>query len=245
METSFYEEYRELQRRHWWFLGRRRIVERILDTYGPPPGLLPVLDFGCGPGTFLPSLAKHGPVHGVDGDPEAVRICQRDGFADVSHVPATAPLAFEDGTFGLAVALDVIEHIEDDLQALRELRRVMRRGGTLLVTVPAFPLLWGDQDEISHHFRRYRRRQLLDRLRAAGFDPVVSSYFNTALFPAVAAVRLGRRVLRPPTAEHSDFEVGPAWINRPLTKLFASEAPLATHGVLPFGVSLLAVSRAA
>ena len=94
--------------------------------------------------------------------------------------------------------LDVIEHVDDDVAALRELRRVLCPGGRLLVAVPAFMFLWGKQDEVSHHRRRYTAGSLRAALAGAGFAVDRTSYFNTLLFPPVAAVRLGRRLLRRP-----------------------------------------------
>ena len=244
MERAFYETYFALEGRHWWFQGRRAIFLRLLEArLRPHARPLEILDFGCGTGALLPYLERFGNVRGVDGDREAVAFSRRRGRGDVLTVCDGAPLPFADATFDLVTTLDVIEHIRDDVAALRELRRVMRSGALLLVAVPAFMSLWGDQDEISHHHRRYTDATLRAALQAAGFVVERSSYFNMWLFAPIAAVRIARRLVRPPSAERTDFAVGPAVLNAALSRLFASEAGLVSRTRLPFGSSLLALAR--
>jgi SAM-dependent methyltransferase len=244
MEEGFYPAYYELEGRHWWFVGRRRIFLRLLEQQFPP-GVRPIelLDFGCGTGAFLEHLERFGSVSAVDSDASAVEFCHRRGRAEVRLVPPGERLPFADEAFDLVTALDVIEHIDDDVGALAELRRVLRPGGRLLAAVPAFMCLWGKQDEVSHHRRRYTARTLRGALGDAGFAVDRTSYFNTVLFPPVAAVRLGRRLLRRPGTAQSDFELGPAAFNRALGAVFGAEAGLLARRDLPFGVSLLGLAR--
>ena len=244
MEPDFYPAYFRLEERHWWFVGRRAILVRVLERHvGQRTRPLDVLDFGCGTGAFLTVLGRFGPVSAVDGDEAAVSFCRRRGHGEVRHVPAGTPLPFADGSVDLVTSLDVVEHIEDDVGALRELHRVLRPGGLLLVAVPAFMFLWGDQDEISHHVRRYTDASLRRSLHDAGFVVERSSYFNTWLFAPIAALRLARRLIRSPSAQRTDFDVGPAWLNGALAWLLASEAGVVSRTRLPFGVSLLAIAR--
>ncbi|MDX6681713.1 MAG: hypothetical protein QOG94_1752 [Solirubrobacteraceae bacterium] len=244
MEPDFYPAYFRLEERHWWFVGRRAILLRVLEQHvGRSARPVDVLDFGCGTGAWLTLLQRFGPVRAVDGDEAAVSFCRQRGHTDVRHVPAGAPLPFADESFDLVTSLDVVEHIEDEDGALRELHRVMRPGGLLLVAVPAFMFLWGDQDEISRHVRRYTDASLRRALRRAGFVVERSSYFNTWLFAPIAALRVARRLIRSPSAQKTDFDVGPAWLNGVLARLLASEAAVVGRCGLPFGVSLLAVAR--
>jgi putative flippase GtrA len=138
--------------------------------------------------------------------------------------PPGAPLPFADGAFDLVTTLDVLEHIDDDVAALAEVRRVLRPRGLLLAAVPAFMFLWGKQDEVSHHQRRYTARTLRRALGEAGFEVDRTSYFNTVLFPPIALVRLGRRLLGRPGARQSDFELGPARLNGLLGAVLGAEA---------------------
>jgi SAM-dependent methyltransferase len=244
MDEDFYPAYYELEGRHWWFLGRRRLFLRLLERDFPPAARpVEVLDFGCGTGAFLEHLERFGPVSAVDSDERAVAFCHARGRDEVQLVPPGAPLPFADDAFDLVTTLDVIEHIDDDVGALAELRRVLKPGGQALVAVPAFMFLWGKQDEVSHHRRRYTARSLRRALEAAGFAVDRTSYFNTILFAPIAAVRLGRRLLRRPGSAQSDFELGPAALNRALGAVFGAEAGLVARRDLPFGVSLLALAR--
>jgi SAM-dependent methyltransferase len=242
METEFYAEYSELEGRHWWFVGRRQILLRTIERWTTLRDGA-VLDFGCGTGGMLPHLERFGDVSGVDGDEQAVAFCHQRGREEVRYLPPGHPLPFADAAFDLVTSFDVLEHIEDDVAALRELTRVVSPGGRVALAVPAFPLLWGDQDVISHHFRRYRWPQLRDRLVAAGLVPLHHSYFNVVLFLPIAAIRVGRRALRPPRADRTDFRLGPPALNGLLMRVFAAEAPLVARWSLPFGVSLLAIAE--
>jgi SAM-dependent methyltransferase len=244
MDEDFFPAYFELEGRHWWFLGRRKLFLRVLEDRIPVEDRpVQVLDFGCGTGAFLEDLGRFGQVRGVDADPTAVSFCHTRGRAEVIHAPPGVALPFSDGTFDLVTTLDVIEHIDDDVAALVELRRVLRPGGTLLVAVPAFMFLWGKQDEVSHHHRRYTSRTLRRALARAGFAIERVSYFNTVLFAPIAAVRLGRRLLRKPGSAQSDFDFGPTLLNRPLGAVLGAEAGVVARWSLPFGVSVLALAK--
>lgn len=246
MHKAFYAEYFQIEDRHWWFIGRRQIFLTVLDKYLPlstPGAERRVLDVGCGTGTMLGYLARYGRAEGIDADKEAVRFCHERGVRDVHHVPAL-PLPFDDATFDLVTAFDVLEHINDDRGMLFELERVLRPAGTLFVSVPAYQFLWGAQDEISLHERRYVAGQLRERIVRAGFVARRLSYFNTFLFPIVAGVRLARPY-RPGTSKlKSDFTLTkPGLSNTLLARLFALEAPLLARADLPFGVSILALAH--
>jgi SAM-dependent methyltransferase len=243
MHKEFYAEYYEIEDKHWWFVGRRRVLLAVLDRYLKPGKSNRILDVGCGTGTMLGYLSRYGHAQGIDADEQAVRFCLERGVRDVQQVTASI-LPFEDGTFDLVTILDVLEHIDDDAGTLRELHRVLRPGGLLLVSVPAYRFLWGPQDEISNHKRRYVAGTLRGRLVEAGFRVRSLSYFNTILFPVVAAIRLLRPYRPGSPGLKSDFTMtrpGPA--NTLLGYLFALEAPIVWRWNLPFGVSILALAQ--
>jgi SAM-dependent methyltransferase len=225
---------------HWWFVGRRRILLQVLDRYVGRGGALRILDVGCGTGTMLSHLAAFGKAQ------EAVGYCRERGLVDVSLGEA-ANLPFPDLSFDLVTALDVVEHLDDDVSALREMGRVLRPGGHLLVTVPAHRFMWGDQDEVNMHKRRYVAGELRERLTSTGFEVLRVSYINAFLFPPIATVRLVRRLqrrLQPATAAKSDFRFpAPRPLNFLLAALFGAEAPIVRRVNIPFGVSILALAR--
>jgi SAM-dependent methyltransferase len=244
MDENFYAEYFEIEDRHWWFLGRRELILRMLSAHLPPTGggVRRLLDVGTGTGALLRHLERFGEVHAVDVDAEAVRFSHLRGATGVRLYGGTT-LPFDDGSFDVVTALDVIEHVADDAAVIAEMHRVLRPGGILLIMVPAFPFLWGRQDEISHHYRRYLRTGLGERVGQAGFQVNRLSYFNTLLFAPIAFVRLARRYTGAEVVS-SDFEMtseGPA--NRLLARVFAAEARFVARWNLPFGVSLVLVGR--
>ncbi len=245
MHKEFYAEYFKIEDKHWWFVGRRRIFLDVLDKYLTRPSNVRqrrILDMGCGTGTMLKYLSRYGQAEGIDADEDAVSFCHERGITQVQQV-SSFPLPFEDDTFDLVTALDVIEHIEDDLGTLRELKRVLRPGGMLLVSVPAYRFLWGAQDEISNHKRRYVAPDMRARLLDAGFKVRRLSYFNTYLFPIIAAVRLIRPYRSGSSELKSDFTMTKAGLsNTLLGHLFGMEAPLITRLNLPFGVSILGLA---
>jgi len=249
VNRDYYAEYFRIEDKHWWFVGRRELFLRTLDialaggrTPGAP-GARQLLDVGCGTGTMLTYLQRYGEPTGLDMDAEAVGYCHERGLQRVTQIFAP-PWPLEDAVFDVVTALDVLEHADDDLGLLREIRRVSRPGALIMVSVPAYRFLWGPQDEISHHKRRYRARQLGDVMARAGLVPERLSYFNSLLFPPIAAIRLLRRVLPSPRELKSDFNVAVnPLLNRTLAWVFSQERLIVPRAALPFGVSILAVAR--
>ncbi|MBO2462651.1 class I SAM-dependent methyltransferase [Actinomadura violacea] len=256
METPIYHQLAAVESSHWWFQGRRRIVATMLRDYladhraSGVPGLR-VLDVGSGMGEMVDMLRAFGRVTAMDSSEHAIEYLRQRHPTGVSARRGLVPddLA-EDEEFDLVTAFDVVEHIDDDVAALRGFRRVLAPGGRLVLTVPAFPVLWSHHDVYAGHVRRYRRHHLRDLLRqAGGFQADRIAYFNSLLFlPAFAARtagRLRRRVV-PREAERVDPHLAlPApRTNRLLYGVFASEARMLPHVDPPFGVSLIALCRA-
>jgi SAM-dependent methyltransferase len=243
MERSLYEEHALLERDHWWFVGRRAILETILTRHLQPTAERRILDVGCGTGGMLPMLSGFGQVWGIEGEPLAVEHCQAAfGQFDVrlGEIPTDVP---SDGSFDVVTAFDVIEHIDDDQGALESLRSAVRPGGTAVVTVPALSWLWSDHDVVNGHKRRYTRDRLVDVIDRAGFELAHVSYFNTVLLPTVAAARLAQRVRRRPVVPHSDFSMPSPRLNGLLTRTMSSERSVVSRRGLPIGVSLVAVAH--
>jgi SAM-dependent methyltransferase len=241
MDPALYEQHYRLEDTHWWFLGRRRLVLNELTRYaGTRAGR--ILDLGCGTGGMLPHLTTLGDALGLDSADEAALACRRRGVPFVKGWGSQLP--FRDAAFDAVTALDVIEHVPDDAGLLREIRRVLRPGGLLLVTVPAYQFLWSQHDVFNHHQRRYRRSQLGRLLRRTGYEIAKLTYYNTLLFPAAmlrkATMRVGRNGSAPP-ASHLD-EV-PEPLNTLLRWIMVGEQPLVEHLTMPFGASIIAVAR--
>lgn len=253
MDLKFYHQYAIAEDQHWWFAGRRQIIDRLLRRLPLPPQAQ-ILEAGCGTGGNLDMLSRHGQLAAMEYEAIACDLANQRGIVPVRQGRLPDQIPF-DQRFDCILVLDVIEHIEDDLAALQALRAKLKPGGWLVVTVPAYAVLWSEHDEINHHQRRYRRRPLVRLIQATGLRIHYSSYFNSWLFPAVAAVRLLQRFRAPaesnraaPPAEpqpiSTDLALPAPWLNRLLYHLFASERWLMGRGGLPFGVSIVAIAQA-
>lgn len=249
MRHDYYAEYFEFENNNWWFVSRRKILRALLKKYLPGADTArDILDAGCGTGINLALLAEFGRVTGVDSSEEAIRFCQMRNesqvrLASIEHLP------FEEETFEVITALDVLEHIEDDRQAMRELSRVCKTGGYMLVTVPVFPSLWGDHDEINQHVRRYEPARMIQLLENNGFAIEHRSFMNTWLFPAAWVWRwwrkIRRRLIHPEAgrpARPDNMHHHP-WINNLLIAIYSSELPFVTGRGLPFGLSLVVLAK--
>jgi len=232
----------ELDDRHWWYRGRRRIIRAELDRLPLRPGAR-VLDAGCGSGRTLEELGRYGEVFGIELDPGAAEVARGRECGEV-RIGRLEDMPWEDGHFDLITCLDVIEHTPDDRVTLRELRRVAQPGGFLLVTVPAYQGLWSMHDVANHHYRRYSRSRLCAAAGEAGWRVRRVTSFNGLLLGPAAAVRLAeRRRLRQPNPDYKpELTLGPEWLNAALEQPLRLEARWLSRGrALPAGLSLLAV----
>lgn len=230
----------EVDERHWWYRGRRRVVGAELSRLELPRPA-EILDAGCGSGRMLQELVRYGHVSGVELDPRAAAVARARGHGDV-RVGSLEELPWEDHAFDLITCLDVLEHTPDDRRTLTELRRVSVAGGWLLLTVPAYQALWSLHDEANHHFRRYSRRMVSQAIADTGWRLVHMTAFNTILLAPAAVVRLAQRGRRPDESYRPELERGPAWLNTLLEWPLRFEAGwIARGGTLPAGLSLMAL----
>ncbi len=242
MDRDYELQTHQAEDRHWWYRGRRRVLERVVADLRLP-GRARILDAGCGSGRNMIEFARHGAVTGVELSDTSVRLARERGAGEVV-AGSVLEMPFDADTFDLAASLDVIEHLQDDLAALRELRRVVKPGGSLLVTVPAYQWLWSGHDEVNHHFRRYTRRSLQRVGEQAGWQQVRTTYFNSLLLPAAILLRVLDRFNRKTTESSLDLWVPPAPVNWLLERpLLLEAAMIGRGGRIPAGLSLLAVFR--
>lgn len=245
MKKQFAQQYGELEQWHWWFRGRQRILEGVIRRALTGREDLAIASLGCGPAEGLrwlePFVQPHGRVIGVDMDPLHARRLS----PNVEYVTGSLEaLPLASGSFDAVLALDVLEHLDDDRAGLCEAARLVKPNGLLLVTVPALPSLWGGQDVVSQHRRRYTRKTLQQIFLGANLPLPQMTYFNTFLLPPVAAIRWARRALGLAERARSDFEDNhPGVINDVLSSILKAEARLVRHTTLPIGVSLLATLR--
>jgi SAM-dependent methyltransferase len=251
MQQHTYAIMRRVEESHWWFVGRRRIIRSFLErtcrdlkaTRGensPHGSALQILDVGCGTGANLEMLAEFGEAQGVDLSAEALSFCQERGLRNVKQGEAEA-LPYDAESFDLVTGLDVVEHLDDDLAGLQEMRRVLRRGGRALVFVPAFMFLWGVQDDVSNHRRRYTLKGLKRVVREAGFEIERATYVNISFFAPILLGRLFMRVTRLRPESENNITIG--FLNGVLGKLLGAESGPLRYVNFPFGVSIICVAR--
>ena len=242
MQQHTYSIMYKVEETHWWFVGRRRILKSFLARIAQSLGKnkLQILDIGCGTGANLELLSEFGDAQGVDVSPEALTFCRTRGLAQVRQGEAEH-LPYEDSKFDLVTALDVIEHLDDDLSGLKEMRRVLHPDGRALIFVPAFMFLWGVQDDISNHRRRYRLSEIKDALRAAGFELERGTYANITFFFPILLGRLLMRITGFRPASENNLTIGS--LNGALGKLLGAESVFLRHLNFPFGVSIVCVAR--
>ncbi len=242
MEREYELQTHQVEDRHWWYQGRRRVLERAIARLQLPAGAS-ILDAGCGSGRNMVDLAKHGTVTGIELSSPSVELARERRVGTVLE-GSILDTPFEDSSFDLTVSLDVIEHLEDDVGALRELRRVTKPGGALLVTVPAYQWLWSGHDEINHHHRRYNRHTLLAAADGAGWHEQSAAHFNSLLLPVAILLRALERFKPSTTKSSLDLWVPPAPLNWALRQPLNLEAAAIGRGKpIPAGLSLLAVYR--
>jgi SAM-dependent methyltransferase len=242
MDRDYELQTHRAEDRHWWYRGRRSVLGRVIEDLSLPPQAR-VLDAGCGSGRNMVELVRYGTVTGVELSPTSVALARARGAGEVVE-GSVMQMPFEPASFDLVVCLDVIEHLADDLEALRELRRVVAPGGSLLITVPAYQWLWSGHDVVNHHHRRYTRRTLLAVAERAGWNSMRTTYFNSLLLPVAIMLRVLDKLSSKTTESSLDLWVPPEPVNwlleRPLT---LEAAIIGRGGRIPAGLSLLTVFR--
>jgi SAM-dependent methyltransferase len=243
MQRHTYAIMDEVEGSHWWFVGRRSILGMFLgqilaklSVSGSKPR---ILDVGCGTGGNLELLSQFGNAEGVDVSDEAIEFCRKKGLTVNKGVAEELPYAEE--TFDITTALDVVEHLDDDLAGLKEMFRVTKRGGYSLVFVPAFMWLWGVQDDISNHRIRYTKRQIVKRLETAGFEVERATYANWTFFAPILGGRILMKVTGIKPASENNINVSA--LNGIFGRLFGAERFWLSKFSFPFGVSIIVVAN--
>jgi len=250
MELDLYNEFFALEGRHWWFLGRRRLFMNLIrQSFGKPEDAR-ILDVGCGTGMNMDGLAEFGTVYGMDGSHLALEFCRKRGFMRLAQ-GHMYELPFGEKSFDLVTAFDVVEHEEDDRATLRGFRDLLRDGGKIAISVPAYMFMWGEHDDAAHHRRRYTVTELRSKIEESGFQVLRITYFNFLLFPIAVVFRYVKRFasalnrrLGLKSGLRSDFIItSPPIINPIFTWIFGAEADMSQRFNYPFGASIFVIAQ--
>ncbi len=242
MKSSLINDHFGKEEGYWWHVSKREMVlsdiGRLFENGNDP---LKILDVGCGTGFLTKRLEDYGTVIGVDSSEESLHYGRKRGVSNLCRFHLSShPLPFRDEAFHLVLALDILEHLEDDRAALAELRRVMKRGGILALTVPAFQWLWSGWDEVLGHRRRYSLGEITRQISSAGLRIQKMSYIFCFIFPIAVLVRFIKGFIHRHGGEYSsDFVPLPRFINRMLIGVIRWERSMLGRHSLPFGLSIL------
>ena len=241
MERSVYDNMAEIDDRHWWYRARREILADLIRRRIPLPPDPRILEIGCGTGHNLGTLKRFGRVDAIEIDDSARAIATARLGHPVMAAPLPALTGVDAGAYDLVALLDVLEHVEEDREALASIAGKLRPGGRILIAVPAHPWMWSAHDVVNHHKRRYTRRTLRAAIGDAGLRIEMLSWFNSLLFPLAAAARVAGRITG---KEDSDDKLPPGPVNRLFEAVFGLERHAIGRVPLPPGVSLAAIVSA-
>jgi SAM-dependent methyltransferase len=245
MDPREYRQHFALEETHWWFRGRRSLAQRLLASCLGRPAGIRILDAGCGTGANLLALAGSGEAFGCDISEDALRFCRQRGIKKIARADA-ARLPYKSGSFDLVTLFDVLYHkaVASDVAVLEEVRRVLRPGGSCLITDSALPILHGPHDEALGARERYTRRTLKKRVERAGLQVVRATYFYLFPFPAIFLVRQVQKLRRRArSAPLSDLAPVATWLNSVLARVMTWEAAMAVRMSLPVGSSVVFLAQ--
>jgi SAM-dependent methyltransferase len=225
---------------HWWFSVRRKLLRSLLSSLSLPQGSI-ALDVGCGVGSNLAALTSTGlRVVALDLSFQALSLARtRHNCLFINGNLSNLPIF--PNSVGLIIATDILEHLRDDAAGIASLRQALKEEGILILTVPAFRFLWGIQDKVTGHERRYSQHEIIEKLEQGGFEILRSSYFNFFLFFPILAARGMMRILKPKIP--SENVINAPIMNSLLKAIFSLEPFLLRYLTFPFGVSVFCVAR--
>lgn len=241
MEHDEYRKMYELEDGHWWYIAKRRITLAMARPHLHKKAR--VLDVGCGTGVIMDAFAKEaGFVEGIDFSKEALKFCRKRGLKKVFVADLEKPLPKRLGTYDVIVATDIVEHLRNDVGALKRLQALLKPDGVIIVSVPAYQWMWSAHDVALHHYRRYTLPRLRQVMKKAGYEPLRLTYTNFFIFPITAIIRLVKRFLGADSGT-DDGIVRFGVIAKILLGMYRVEEFLLRFIRLPFGVSVLCVAR--
>ncbi len=244
MNINYYKEYAQLEREHWWFRVRGKIISKLISNSleTNENKQLNILNIGAATGKTSEMLSKFGKVTSLEYDQDCCEYAEQQFNISIIN-GSILELPFKDDEFDLVCAFDVIEHVEDDLLGINEMKRVCKRDGLIVLTVPAYMFLWSHHDEVNHHYRRYTLKNLKELVKKTDLYPVKGTFYNTLLFIPIAIFRLlskmiPEKLIRKGAGSDATLHNTSGLTSRILYQIFNLELSLLKLFNLPFGVSI-------
>ncbi len=247
MEHYLYSQMYAIEKKHWWYCGRRHIIDSFLSKIMPctPTKTSKVLEIGCGTGGNSEILNQYGETYGMEVFDEAIEYSKKNKFKHVKKGKLPSEIPFLKNYFDLIVALDVIEHVREDSQSLKALSEFLKPNGYLVITVPAYQFLWGKHDKERHHMRRYTKKKLINIIDTKQYIIEYISYFQFFLFPLLLIKRLfidKLKIVKGKQVAQSDI-VPPLWTNALFKQIFFFESKILRRFSFPYGSSIICLIR--
>jgi len=245
MELLEYEKIHKLQMNGWWFgNGRNKIVIDILKRSVTNFHGSRLLDVGCSEGAFLDYLNQNKiDFTAIDSDQNAINFCRERGYGNRVECGNVLNLQFPDNSFDIVTALDVIEHVKDDIKALSEIKRVCKKNGIIFLIIPAHQWLWSSNDIAYHHWRRYSKKMVKELIKKLDLEIITLTYFNILLFPLFILITFVKKMFFQNKICSNVTIAVPKVINCFLIKVMDFERILIKSGMVPFGASLIIVAK--
>ncbi len=237
MKKKFYEELYLLEEKHWWLVAKREISIKLLRSFSGKKRLK-ILDIGCGTGKNIESFSKLGKTWGIDISPQAINYCKKRGIKNIKLGNAEKT-GYRTESFDVVTLLDVLEHVDDN-KTLKEIYRILKPKGILIVSVPAYQSLWSRWDEALHHKRRYNKKSLQMLFKENHLKLKKISYMFSFLLPPVFILRKIKSFLYS-NDYPSDFRLAPPLINLIMLNISRIEHKLVLKNSVPFGTSIICV----
>ena len=237
MDRIVYDRMAAHDSTHWWYRARRDILHDLL-VHAELPKDARILEIGCGTGHNLPMLGQFGTVEAIEIDPAARAIASERLGRAAGDAPLPTLPGVERAAYDLVAVLDVVEHIEDDVAALRAIGDTLKPSGRVLATVPAHPWMWSAHDVVNHHHRRYTKATFRRAAEDAGLKVEGMGWFNSLLFPLAVGARAAGKLMG---KDDSDDSPPPKLVNALFERVFGWERHLVGRVPLPPGLSIWAV----
>lgn len=245
MQSAEYKKMADFEKSYWWHRGRLSLLDVLIKDYLNRSGEgIKILEIGCGTGEVTKFLSHYGTVTALDISPEAINFARERGIKDtiLGDVNQIDLSPFRE-RFDLIVALDVLEHIQDDVETIRRVQQMLKSGGYFIVCVPAYKFLWSEHDEALHHKRRYHSFEIMKKLKDGGFKIVKKTYFVTFAFPVIAIYRILSNFIGRSAYPQTSYIYLPKVLNELMIKVLKIETFLTRLISLPFGSTITVVVK--